>query len=86
MFSKKQLNLFTLYHNFSTPVKISWNSGDNRNLFLKLKSKLGLSHVVLTILKKTPKNFLLTPVEMQQLPDIETTDSNEEISRPKWTI
>ena len=30
---------------------MSWNNGENRNLFLKLKAKLGLSHVVL----KTPE-------------------------------
>ena len=58
---------------------MSWNIGDNRNLFLKLKSNLGLNHVVLT----TPKASV---VEMQQLPDNEKTDSKEEISRLKWTI
>ena len=65
---------------------MSWNSGDNRNLFLKLKSKLGLYHVVLTTPKTSPEELTLTIVEMQQLPDVEKTDSNEEISCLKWTI
>ena len=56
---------------------MSWNIGDNRNLFLKLKSKLGLYHVVLTAPKTSPKKLTLTVVELQQLPDIEKTDSKE---------
>ena len=54
---------------------MSWNIGDNRNLFLKLKPKLGLCHVVLTTPKTSPEKLTLTVVEMQQLPDIEKTDS-----------
>ena len=65
---------------------MSWNIGENRNLFLKLKSKLGLYYVVLTTPKTSPKKHTLTVVEMQQLPDIERTDSKEEISFLKWTI
>ena len=65
---------------------MSWNIGDNRNLFLKLKSRLGLYHVVLTTPKTSPEKLTLTVVEMQQLPDIEKTDSKEEISCLKWTI
>ena len=65
---------------------MSWNIGDNRNLFLKLKSKLGLYHVVLTTPKTSPEKITLTVVEMQQLPDIEKTDTKEEISCLKWTI
>ena len=53
---------------------MSWNIGDNRNLFLKLKSKLGLYHVVLTAPKTSPEKLTLTVVEMQQLPDVEKTD------------
>ena len=64
---------------------MSWNIGDERNLFLKLKSKLGLYHVVLTIPKTFPEKFTLTLVEMQQMPDIEKTDSKAEISCLKWT-
>ena len=65
---------------------MSWNLGDNRNLFLKLKSKLELYHVVLTTPKTSPEKPTLTVVEMQQLSDIEKTDSEEEISGLKWTI
>ena len=65
---------------------MSWNIGDNRNLFLKLKSKLGLYHVVFTTPKTSPEKLTLTVVEMQQLPDIEKTDSTEELSCLKWTI
>ena len=86
MLYKKEFHLFTLYHSFSIRVKMSWNIGDNRNLFLKLKSKLGLYHVVLTTPKTSPEKLTLTVVEMQQLPNIEKTDSKEEISCLKWTI
>ena len=61
---------------------MSWN----RNLSLKLKSKLGLYHVVLTTPKTSPEKITLTLVEMQQLPEIEKVDSKKEISCLKWTI
>ena len=64
---------------------MSWNLGDNRNLFVELKSKLGLYHVVLTTTKTSPEKLTLTVVEMQQLLDIEKTDSKEEITCLKWT-
>ena len=86
MFYKKVFHLFNLYHFSSNRGKMSWNIGDNRNLFLKLKSKLGLYHVVLTTQKTSPKKLTLTVVEMQQLPDIEKTDSKKEMSCLKWTI
>ena len=70
----------------SNRVKISWNIGDKRNLFLKLKSKLGLYHGVLTTPKTSSEKLTLTVVEMQQLPDVEKTDSKEEISCLKRTI
>ena len=65
---------------------MSWNIGEDRNIFLKLKSKLGFYHVVLTTTKTSPEKLTLTVVEMQQLPDVEKTDSKEEISCLKWTI
>ena len=65
---------------------MSGNIGENRNLFLKLKSKLGLYHVVLTIPKTSPEKITLTLVEMQQLPEIEKVDSSNENSCLKWTI
>ena len=57
-----------------------WNMGDKRNLFLSLKSKWGLYHVVLTTPKISPEKLTLTVVEMQQLPDIEEINSEEEMS------
>ena len=62
------------------------NIGDNRNLFLKLTSRLGLYHVVLTTPKTSRKKLTLTVVAKQQLPHIEKTDSKEEKSRLKATI
>ena len=64
---------------------MSWNFGDNRILFLKLKSRLRLNHVELKS-KDSPKKITLTLVETQQLPDIQKVDSNDEISCLKWTI
>ena len=64
---------------------MSWKLGDNRNPFLKLKSKLGLYHVLLNTPKTSPEKLTLTVVEMQQLPVIEKTDSKEEISRLNCT-
>ena len=66
-------------------VRMSWNIGDNSNLFLKLKSKLGLYHVELKS-KDSPEKVMLTLIETQQLPDSEKTDSKGEISCLKWTI
>ena len=65
---------------FSIRVRMGWNIGDNKNLFLKLKSKLGHYHVVLTAPKTFLKKITLTEVEMQQLPDIEKTGYTEELS------
>ena len=65
---------------------MSWYIGYNRNLFLKLKSKLGLYHVVLTTPKTPPEKLTLTVVEMQQMPDIEKNDSKEKLSCLKRTI
>ncbi len=64
---------------------MSWNIGDNRNLFLELKTKLGLYRVELKN-KDFPEKVTLTLVETQQLPYIETSDSRDEISCLKWTI
>ena len=64
---------------------MSWNIGDNRNLFLKLKTKLGLYHIELKS-KDSPGKITLTLVETQQMPDIEKVDSKEESSCLKWTI
>ena len=55
---------------------MSWNIGDNRNFFLKLKTKLGLYHVELES-KDYPGKITLTLVETQELPDIEKSDSKD---------
>ena len=39
---------------------MSWNIGENRNLFLKLKSKRELYHFVLTTPKTSPEKVLQT--------------------------
>ena len=87
MFCKK--TIATIYSNhlffLCESVRRSWNIGDKRNLFLKLKTKLGLYHVELKS-KDSPEKITLTLVETQQLPDIEKSDSKDEISCLKWTI
>ena len=64
---------------------MSWNIGDNRNLFLKLKPKVELYHVELRS-KDFPEKITLTLVETLQLPDIEKSQSKDDISCLKWTI
>ena len=66
-------------------VRMSWNIEDKRNLFLKLKTKLGLYHVELKKHKDSPEKNTLTLVETQQLPDIEKVDSYDEIFCLNWT-
>ena len=66
---------------------MSWNIGDTRNLFFKLKTKLGRYHFELRSKHKdSPEKITLTLIETQQLPDIEKTDSKNEIYCLKWTI
>ena len=69
---------------------MSWNIGGYTleviETFLKSKSELRLYHVVLTTPKSSPEKLTVTVVETQHLPDIETTDTKEEISCLKWTI
>ena len=64
---------------------MSWKIGDNRNLFLKLETKLGVYQVELKS-KNSPKKITPTLLETQQSPDIEDVDSKVEISCLKWTI
>ena len=64
---------------------MSWNIGDYRNVFLKLKTKMGLYHVELKS-KDSQGKITLILVETQHLPDIEKVDSRVEISCLKWTI
>ena len=62
-----------------------WNIGENRNLFLRLKTKMGLYHVVLTTPKSPPTKITLTIAEVQQLLELEQCE-DEEISCLEWTI
>ena len=64
---------------------MSWNIGDNRNLFFKLKTKLGLYHVDLRS-KDSPEKITLILIETQQLSIIQKADSKTEIFCLKWTI
>ena len=63
-----------------------WNNEEKRILFHKMKSKLGIYHVVQTTPKTPPEKSTLTLVETQQLPEIEKVDSKSEISCLKWTM
>ena len=79
------MKLFTQINHFQpSQARMSWNIGENRNLFLKLKSKLGLYHVVLSTPKSSPTKITLTIVELQQLPDVDKTE--KEISCLRWTL
>ena len=62
---------------------MSWNNGNIRNLFLKLKSKVQLYQIVLTFPKTSPEKHTLTAVEVQLIPNIEKTDSENETLLPK---
>ena len=59
-------------------VKLTWNIGDNKNLFLKLETKMGFYRVVLRKHKKFAKTAPIL-VELQQWTDDEKTDSRKEI-------
>ena len=66
---------------------MNWNIGDNRNVFVKLRTKLGLYHVELRSKpKESPQKITLTLVETQQLPGIEKVDSKDENFCLKWKI
>ena len=64
---------------------MSWNIGDNSNIFLRLKTNLGLYLIELRSKDSLEKNTL-TLVETQQLPDIEKDDSKDETSCLKGTV
>ena len=64
---------------------MSWNNGDNGDLFLNLKTNLGMYHVEFRS-KDSPGKITLTLLDTQQMPDIKKVDSKDEISCLKWTI
>ena len=65
---------------------MSCNNGVKRSIFVRLKSRFGLHHVVLTTPKTYPEKLTLTVVEKLHLPNMEKTDSKEELSCPEWLI
>ena len=60
-------------------MRLSWITGDTRNLLLELKSKLGHNHAVLSTPKTSPGKNTLTVAEQELLAHIEKTDSPEEL-------
>ena len=48
-----------------------WNVGDKMNFLLKLKTELGLYHVVFRTTRTSSKKRILTVVVRQKVPDIE---------------
>ena len=68
----------------SIGVTMSWNVRYNRKLFLNLKFKSELHHVVITTPKTPPKKLTQPLVELKDLPNTEQTDSKKkEISCSK---
>ena len=65
---------------------MNWNIGENRNLFLKLKSKLGLCPCCTNNTQNFSQKTSLTLVEVRQLPQLEKVDSKNGIACLKWTI
>ena len=65
---------------------MSWNIADNRNLVVKLKSKLEVYHVLLMTQKNSPEKLTLTVLKMHPLPNNEKIVSKEEKSCLKRTI
>ena len=87
MFCNKQLQLFGFYYHFLLIWDgIIWNIGEDRKLFLNVKSKLRLHQDVLTTTKTSAEKNTLALVEMQQSPEIEKVDSKNEILCLKWAI
>ena len=64
---KIDCNYLLLINILSNQVKMKWDIGDNKNLFLKLESILGPYNVVFTTPEPSPKELTLTVLEMQQL-------------------
>ena len=57
---------------------MSWNLGDKRKLFLKIKAKLVIYYAVLTNTRNSYDKTTLSVVQMKQYPDIEKIDSRKE--------
>ena len=65
---------------------MSWNIGENRNLFLQLKSKLGLYHVVPTTPETSPKKVLYILLKCNSCLKLKKVDSKNEASCLKCTL
>ena len=76
--------LFLIFH--FNRVRMSWNFGDFRNEFHKLKTKLAVHHIVLITAKASPGEPTLTVLEMHKLRDFENIDPKKQLSCQKWTI
>ena len=79
MFYTNVLQLLTNSHFLSIPIKIIWKIGVDTKLYLNLKWRLSLYQDVLSTPKTLPQKLTLTVLQMQQVPDLEKTDSKEEI-------
>ena len=85
MSNRKNLQLFTLYHFSFYSNQDELECSRKQKLFLKLKSNMGLDHVVLTTPKTCPEKLTLTLVKKPLLLDDEGTDSKEELCCLKMT-
>ena len=63
---------------------MSWNIGENRNMFPGTKTKLGLYYVVLRTPKSSPTKITQTIAELH--PFIELEQGEGKFSCPKWTL
>ena len=64
---------------------MNWNIGDNRNFFVKLKTKLGLYHIELRKPKFSPKKYANSD-RNSTIARYSKVDSKDEISCIKSTI
>ena len=62
-----------------------WKNEDNRILFFKSKTNLGLHHVAVTTPKTSRENHAPSVVELQQVPDSKKSVPKEESSFLKVT-
>ena len=79
IFYRKNFNYLFFIVSLSFQARMSWNIGENRNLFIKQKSYLGHCYVVLTTAKTAAEKPKLTAIEMQQLSIIKKTYSKKNV-------
>ena len=71
MFESIANSFLNNFYFFNQPKKNELEHWRKRNVFLRLKTKLGLYHVVLTTSESSYTKIALTIVEMHQLPELE---------------